>query len=147
MMGAGSGRWALRAFAALVLPVLALAGHPAMAAAQETVFDHVVWAFPTGERVGAGPGNCIEIGSGKLDIWVGLAGGADVGPIEFMFSGYGGRDPGSKIETIVNRNGSSYSMDLAGGIYCYSVYNRAYIDLSAPPQLITDLGQAIGLRM
>ena len=151
-MGAiGWGRWTLRTFIALVLPLvvlLAFGGNEAKGAQQEaTVADLVIWTFPTGERLGAGSGNCIEIGPGTLNVSVSLAGGADVGPIEFFFYGFGGRDPGSKIETVVNRNESAYSLHLTGGIYCYSVWNRASIDASAPPALITSLGQSVSLRM
>ena len=151
MTYAGRIRWTPTLFFAVVLLLLAFlasSAYPLKVAAQDaTVLDVVVWAYPTGERVGAGSGNCIEIGAGTLNVSVGLAGGSDVGPIEFHFAGYGGRDPGSKVDDIVNRDGRAYSFNLAGGIYCYSIFNRAFIDLNAPPQLITDLGQAVNLRM
>src|SRR6266540_2494204 len=145
MVSAHRSRWTLTALFMVVL-FLALAlvsgAYPLKVGAQEaTVLDVVAWAYPTGERVGAGSGNCIEIGAGTLNVFVGLAGGSDVGPIEFHFAGFSGRDPGSKVDDIVNRDGRTYSFNLAGGIYCYSIFNRAYIELSAPTQLITDLGQ------
>ena len=151
MVLARRSRWMPTAFFTVVLFLLlalALGAHPLKVGAQEsTVLDVVAWAYPTGERVGAGSGNCIEIGAGTLNISVGLGAGSDVGPIEFLFSGFGARDPGSKVQTVLNRNGGSYSFNLAGGIYCYSIFNRAYIDLNAPPQLITDLGQSVTIRM
>ena len=146
-------RWdrrTLRTFIALMLTLVFLAssGSEARGAAQEaTVADLVIWAFPVPASVGAGSGNCIEIGAGTLNVSVSLGAGSGVGPIEFHFYGYDGRDPGSRIDTIVGRNESSYSLPLSGGIYCYSVLNGVSIDALAPPPLISSYGQSIHLRM
>ena len=150
MVAIGWGRWTLRTFIALslALVVLASGGNEAKGAMQEaTVADLVIWTFPLPDRVGVGSGNCIEIGPGTLNVSVSLAAGAGVGPIEFFLYGYGGRDPGSKIETVVNRNESAYALHLTGGIYCYSVWNRVSIDATAPPALLTSFGQSVSLRM
>jgi len=117
-------------------------------AAQEgNVLDLVVWTFPFGERIGAGSGNCIEIGGGTLDLSVRVIGPGTAGPVEFFFHPFGGSDAGARVETVVGQDEMRYSLPLSGGRYCYSVANRAFVDPNSPPQLLTDLGQAVALRM
>jgi hypothetical protein len=149
MVAATWRRWTLGALVALVVPLLfpILSGYEAKGAAQETtVADMVIWTFPTGERVGAGSGNCIAIGAGTLNVSLRVVEG-NVGPIEFFFYGFEGLDPGSRIETVVSQSESVYSLRLTGGIYCYSIMNRAFVDTNAPVAIVTSLGQGVSVRL
>jgi hypothetical protein len=146
----GFGRRGVRTLIALGLPLIVLAsgGGAASAATQAaTVADLEVWVYPVPEAVGAGSGSCIGIAPGTLDVTVSLGPGSGVGPIEFHFYGFDGRDPGARIDTIVGRDESSFSMQLSGGVYCYSVANRVSIDAQAPPPIIIGYGQSINLLM
>ena len=138
-------RWSIATFLALSLAFIRVADPHGAGASQEgyTVADMVVWTYPTPE--GSGFGHCIYLGGGTLDIWVqGIP--PEVGPVEFQFQSYRDADPGARIAAIVSQEGNSFSLRLAGGLYCYTLANRAF----AGPQPVADirsLGEQVVLRM
>jgi hypothetical protein len=92
-------------------------------------------------------GHCVELEAGTLTVDLQAMGEGELQLLDFSFFGYRGLDRSADIGTTVTRDPSSFSVQLTGGLYCYSFQNRAVVPPGASIAEITNLGQYVAFRM
>ena len=133
---------------AVVVLALMLALTPSAIAADEGSNERVLVDLTVQAVPGASVGHCALIEPGTLVATVKIADPErGVLPVRFGMGRASNADDDPRINTMVATESVTYSIPLAGGRYCYSLYNEAAMPAQTSVASLAAREQFVSLRL